>query len=131
MINMHTQSVTVSKFELLAALKTNLEIHRREYQETLDEFYAALTASIKELQKTVKNAAEDPRKLATLRFNITFPQSYEKNYLDAIDLISYSVKDEIELDGDAFRAYFKNEWVWKRQFDAVKTSYASASMMSL
>ncbi len=125
MMNLRQRSVNVSRTELIAKLKDNLDIHRKEYQEALVEYHARLIEDLKLAQKKVSKVTkiED---LKNFRFNVAFPQNHEKDYVEVIEMLEMSVDDTINLDAESFRAYIKNEWAWKGTFETTKLQYALA-----
>lgn len=122
MISMHQRSVNVSRVELLAKLRENLEQYRIDYAETLREYHTRLEADLKLALKKVQKT-DDPRKLAKFAFSLPFPKNNTSEYTDIIEMLEMSVDENINLDSESFRAFIKNEWTWKLQFDTLKTSY--------
>lgn len=130
-ISMHNRSVNVSRLELLAKLKENLEQHRKEYQEALAEFRQRLLDDLKLAHKKVSKV-EDVMDLQNFSFNLPFPQNHEDDYVDVIEMLEMSVDETINLDSQAFKAYIKNEWHWQGQFRNAKMAYAAVgSSLSL
>jgi hypothetical protein len=131
MMNIRQRSVNVSRTELLAKLKENLEVHRREYQEALVEFKARLVDDLKLATKKV-NKTENVEDLKNFAFHIQFPQNHEQDYIDVIEMLEMSVDENINLDSESFKAYIKNEWNWQHHFRAAKMAYATVgSALSL
>lgn len=131
MMNIRQRSVNVSRTELLAKLKENLEAHRREYQEALVEFKARLVEDLKLAHKKV-NKVENVEDLKNFSFDIQFPQNHEKDYEEVIEMLEMSVDEHINLDSESFKAYIKNEWNWQHHFRAAKMAYATVgSALSL
>jgi len=124
MMNIRQRSVNVSRTELLAKLKENLEIHKREYEEAL---VACHTKLIEDLVRTTKNVEKmtDPRKLKNFRFQFAFPQNHTQEYIDVIEMLEMSIDENINLDSESFKAYIKNEWSWSGQFNTSKALYES------
>lgn len=131
MMNIRQRSVNVSRTELLAKLKENLEIHRKEYAEALVEFKTRLVEDLKLATKKV-NKTENVEDLKNFAFHIQFPQNHEQDYLDVIEMLEMSVDETINLDSESFKAYIKNEWNWQHHFRAAKMAYATVgSALSL
>lgn len=127
MMNIRQRSVNVNRLELLEKLKENLKIHQAEYAEAVLEYRARLEEDLKLALKRVKNTedGEIEKKLKDFRFTITFPPNHEKDYIEVIEMLEMSVDDTINLDAESFRAYIKNEWVWKAHFEMAKMAYAA------
>ena len=131
MITMHSQSVNVSRVELLAKLRENLATHRVEYAEAVADYQDRLLADLKLATKKVSKI-KDVQDLKNFKFSLPYPVSYEKSFTDIIEMLEMSVDETIELDAQSFRAYIKNEWAWRSQFDATRQSYkAAGSALSL
>jgi hypothetical protein len=130
-MNIRQRSVNVDRNELLAKLKINLDLHRVEYQEALDEYQDRLLADLKLAVKKV-NSTQNPTELKDFRFNIQFPQNHEDDFKDVIEMLEMSVDQTINLDAESFKAYIKNEWSWQHHFRASKMAYATVgSSMTL
>lgn len=134
MMNIRQRTVNVSRTDLLAKLYENLELHRVEYAEAVLEYRARLEEDLSLALKKVKkvDAADTEKVLKDFRFSISFPQNHEKDYVEVIEMLEMSVDENINLDGESFRAYIKNEWSWKGHFELAKMAYASVgSSLSL
>lgn len=118
MLNLRTQSVNVKRSELIAALKLNLQVHLAQYAEALEDYKAKV---IYELEQALEKAKAGTLTEATL--HIVKPESHERDFTNVIEMMEMSVDDTINLEGDAFRAYFKNEWSWQRSFEISAASY--------
>ena len=133
MMNIRQRSVNVNRLQLLETLRANLEIHRAEYREAVLEFHARLEADLKVALKKVKavdpNIAEIESKLRRFSFSVQFPQNYENQYVEVIEMLELSVDEVINLDAESFRAYVKNEWAWQQSFRATKAMYATVGSM--
>lgn len=124
MMNIRQRSVNVDRKELLAALKKNLEIHRKDYEEALVECKDRL---VKDLAAALEKAqgVKDPRKLRNWSFRFQFPQSHVRDYEDVIEMLEMSVDEIINLDQESFKAYIKNEWSWSAGFALTKSMYST------
>jgi hypothetical protein len=121
MMNIRQRSVNVKREELLSALRKNLEVHRIEYKEALIDFKQRL---IEDLQAGIeKVSASEPADLSKFNVQVLFPQNHEKDFLEVIEMLDMSVDENINLDAESFRAYFKNEWHWSHSFTELAQSY--------
>lgn len=118
MLNLHTQSVNVSRTELLKALRANLEAHQDEYREAMTDYQAKVIA---ELTASLERAKAGD--FSKVEVRIPQPESHKQDFLDVIEMMELSVDETINLDSSAFKAYFRNEWPWKRQFELMAASY--------
>lgn len=130
-MNIRQRSVNVSRIELLAKLKENLELHRKEYKEALVEFQTRLLEDLKLAHKKVSKVT-DVEELKKFQFRTSFPQNHEQDYLDVIEMLEMSVDENINLDSESFKAYIKNEWSWSGGFAMAKALYSTVgSSMSI
>jgi len=123
MMNIRQRSVNVSRVELLEALKKNLEIHRTEYNEAVQDFHTALLDDLKAAASRVSKVAPAniERDLKNFSFRVQFPQNHEQDYMDVIEML--------EMSQDAL---IKNEWNWQQNFRSLAMTYkASGSMLSV
>ena len=131
MMNIRQRSVNVSRLELIAKLKENLNKHRTEYLEALVEYQVRLLEDLKLAHKKVSKV-ENIEDLKGFRFNVPFPQNHESDYADVIEMLEMSVDEHINLDSESFKAYIKNEWSWVSSFKMSKAAYATVgSSLSL
>lgn len=122
MLNMHSQTVSVRRDALLAAMRENLTAHRLAFSEATSDYRELVRAELHAaLQRT------DNGDFSKVVVNVPAPESHEKDFLDVIEMMEQSVDDTIKLDRDAFSAYFKNEWPWKLRFDALMKSYKTGA----
>lgn len=120
---MHLQqrSVNVSRSDLLLALRRNLDIHKAEYAEALADFKLRLISDLEIALKAAKTL--DVNELEDFKFNFEYPQSHADQISDVIEMLEFSTDETINLDSTSFKAYFKNEWPWKKSFDQLAMSY--------
>ncbi len=122
MINQGRNSVNVSRVALLAKLKENVAIHKKDYEEALIGYKIKLVADIKAALLVAEKASlEKIHLLAAPRYD--YPRSYEAEYNEIIDMMEVSVDDVINLDATSFKQYFKNEWSWSSHFNSSATMY--------
>lgn len=126
MLNMQRQLVNVDRLQLIEALRTGLSTHKVEYSEAKKDYEAAVVKFLEEATARAKSG-----NFQDLVLRLTKPENHEKDYTNVIELLEVSVDATIQLDSDAFRAYYKGEWGWKRSFteaSASLKSYLGASL---
>ena len=101
--------VTVKKDELLKRLKDNRRNHIKVYKESLKLWQKDLAKATKEIKAS--DYVGFPRILTEIERDC--PTTHEAEYDRVIDMFSMSMKDEIELSGDMFNTYCRDEWGWK------------------
>lgn len=127
MMTLRERKITVNRSDLIAVLKTNLEKHRVEYEEALNEYYAQLVKDLSKALKHVKKTT-DVRSLKNFQLANQFPLSHEQDYLEIIGMLEASVDDTITIDADSYRAYYLDNWSWKSMFEMTKKSYIGSAL---
>ena len=113
------EKIKVNKQELLGIVKQNREKHKKEYLESI-KAYRVKVADLftKELEKVLSGEKFN------VYFDLTKPESHEKDYDLAIRMLEMSVDENVEIERDEFNQLVNDEWSWKRNF---KASYYSNS----
>lgn len=119
----HNKSVNVERLAMVAAIKNGLAIHQAAYNEALADFKEYALLEVTKLQTAI--AAGD---FTRTSINLSVPQSHVQEFEDAIEIFEMSVDDNINIDIETFKAYFKNEWSWSRSFEVGAALYKSAKM---
>lgn len=123
-MNIRSRTVNVERQALLKALKENLAIHKVEYAQALLDFKARLEEDLRAGVALVEQS--EPLALKDFRLNVIFPQNHEADYQQVIDMLEFSVDDNIQIDSESFNAYFKNQWSWTGHFLESNTMYKTA-----
>lgn len=121
-LGLNSQSVNVSRDKLLAALKANLTKHTKDYANAVINYRLALQA---DLTAALVQANDPKSKLDKITVDFSHPKSYASQYQQVIDMLEFSVDETINLDSQAFRAYIKDEWSWKNNFELTNSTYAT------
>lgn len=111
-------TITVNKAELLATLENNLSQHEEEYAQALVKYREKL---IEELDGKLADAKAGKKVDHMLRLPI--PQSYAESFQTAIEMLQWSVDDEVELDQRDFQRFVQNQWEWAQQYAASNAVY--------
>lgn len=119
MLTLRNQTITVNKDVLLTKIKENLEIYKKEHEETVKDYHETVRQHLIEATEAVKvnNFSSE-----IIYFRISAPVDYSEKYQTVIDMLEYSTNDVIELDSPSFKAYIKNQWDWTESFKAYSTS---------
>ncbi len=119
-------SVTVKKSELLDRLKTNRQNHEDEYNEAIVLWRKDLSRTIEEIHiKRPLACSEFPKELIELKQQCPTRHLHLEDYDHVIDMFEMSTKEEIELSGQAFANYCRDDWDWK------ETTYENFYMSSV
>lgn len=124
MMHGRDKTVTVNRLALIQKLKANLEAHKVDYAEAVIGYRLKLQVDLsKKLDEVTTATSAEALFIKPVAFNP--PQSYESQYIDAIEMLEWSVQENIELDHSTFKAYVQNQWQWSGGFDSVTTMYKS------
>lgn len=121
MINLRQQTVNVNRRELIEALKKGLELHRKRFNEA-DADYKAAVIQFQSDALSRANAGD----FKDMRMTLTPPTNKAQEYMDIIDLMGVSVDDTVQIDMEAFKAFYKNQWSWTGAFEASAALYKTA-----
>ena len=121
MLNLRQQSVTVERQRLLTALTEGRARHLREYEEAMADYCKAVEKFLTDALRRVKIDCDFDD--VVCRFQK--PDCFVKEYERIIEMVKFSVDDKFTIDGDAFRAYFMGEWVWRQNFELTASSLKS------
>lgn len=100
--------VSVGKKELLDALMTNREQHRRIFEEAC-EGYRAKAVDI--LEQNIANIKV--RKLERIHVNLPVPEDHTKDYDRVIRMVEMHQGESLELDQEHFAQYVMDDWGWR------------------
>lgn len=114
--------IKVSKAQLLAALQENREKHGAAYQKAKAGYIKVTT---EQLKNYVQQLADG--ELLVQRFINAPPEDHTDDYDDAIDMMEWSIDDEIVLDQQQFKQYIKDDWGWKQSWVTSNTAYMEAA----
>lgn len=126
-LNINNRTITVSKESLLTALKENRAIHAAEYEVAVAEFSKRLEDDLKTAMKIVKKGNFED--MSNIRVIAQAPVSHLPEFDEAIEMLEFSLSDELEIDTNTFKAYVKNEWTWTKNFKKLIDSYKIAGSM--
>ncbi len=113
-------TVKVRKERLLDKLKENREKHR-------DDFIKAQIGYRAEVIEQLDRALQDARdnKKITTTFRLPSPSDHTSEYDTAIEMLDWTIGDEIELSQMAFRQYIFDDWDWSQSWLLSNSSYMS------
>lgn len=118
MLNLRHQHVNVNRHALIDALRTGLDLHRVQYAQAKVEYEAAVVVFLGEaLARAQAGVFKD------LILRLSPPQNHAADYLDVIEMLEVSVDETVQLDRDAYKAYYRNEWSWSTGFLESASAY--------
>jgi len=108
------ETISINKEQLVQILKENKEKHVASYLEAIENYKDAVKVYF---PKFCQDALDNPEKLP--RYDPPLiPLSYEKDYNNAIEMLSYEVNDSVTLSAKEFRQLVKNQWSWSQDFES-------------
>lgn len=143
------RSVKVETANLLRIVKANREKHIAEYHEAVKNYKELALAKVREvyskaeieLARAAKNISERIESmtekdiergqgfsnciqlLSAVNFNLTVPQSHQKDYDQVISMLDMCVDKEITIMSDEHACYCMDDWDWKQEFQTVSETY--------
>ncbi len=117
------QTVKIDKAVLKAQVVKNLEIHIKEYKESLEGFYLQRSVLIDMLGNSKHK--EDLDKIITDLYdmNLDKPKSYEKDYNKVLLMIDLGSEPILSLTNSEFSQYCMDDWSWKNSFSVTNSKY--------
>lgn len=122
MIGINNKSVNVSRLMLLEKLRENLSTHRQQYAEAVSDYRKRIQIELSLALKQVNDETYPTDSIPKLAINFSIPTNHEKDYVDVIEMLEFSVDETINLDRESFKAYIKNEWSWSQPFNVMMAS---------
>lgn len=137
------RTTVVQTSRLLETLKANRAAHVKEYKEAvegyLDEARGRLEEEFVNAQRQLEKAFErtkhelemfDPTKASDtiifckgISFTLTAPRNYVDAYDQAIQMMEWETREQVELNATEFRCFVMNKWDWMEEFKMSTTNY--------
>lgn len=114
-------TIQVSKAELMRALKENRDKHGAAFEKA-KAGYIKLTRRELEAGLEKLDRGEMIHRILT---NMP-PEDHTSDYDDAIDMMTWSTDNVIELTQQQFKQYVKDDWGWKDTWVTSNTQYLDA-----
>lgn len=141
-----TRTVIVDRKDLLTKLQTNLEQHCKDYEEAMAGYKTCLREKVESAFESAMSSlqtkkvgslalidqmtdADIPKQRDTYTIvdsiNVTMkvPRSYAEEYISAIDMFTWDVRETVELTFAEFTCFVRDQWDWKQGFDAISVLY--------
>lgn len=114
--------ITVAKDELLAKIKDNRDKHRTVFLAALEgykrEAIRVFNAHIREIEEG---------KARAVSVSLTPPEDHTRDYDRVIGMLEMDQGDTFRLDQGTYQSYVDDDWMWKRQWSKLSSTYAPAS----
>lgn len=116
------RTVKVKKSELVSTLKTNSDVHVREFNKAMEGYWRTAEREVEKLLDRVRNKRWDqPYQIAV---SLTRPECHLDEYNTALEMLEWSTEDEVELTQQEFKQFVQDEWSWKEAFAQTTQMYA-------
>lgn len=113
--------VRLSKEDVLVALSNNRDSHREKFIEAMEGYKEE---AIKTLEKHISQIKEnDPQRIV---LTLPLPEDHTDDYDRAIDMLQWSLDDEVVLNNREFQTYIQDDWGWKQEFESTYAMYTSS-----
>lgn len=110
--------VTVNRLELLEKISANRDAHRGVFEEAIEGYRKA---AIEELERSLHDAKKGKKVCRYLA--LVEPEDHTSEYETVIDMLKYSVDENVTLDARSYARYALDKWEWKAQFAGTVNSY--------
>ena len=140
------RTVIVDRKGLLDKLQTNLTQHCKDYEDAMAGYKTCLRQKVEsafdsamsslQAQKVVSLAVIDkmtdediPKQrdnytiVDSISVTMKVPRSYAEEYKSAIDMFTWDVRETVELTFAEFTCFVRDQWDWKKGFDAISVLY--------
>lgn len=137
------RTTRVLTLDLIKKLKLNRTQHLQEYNESVEGYLEIAKTKIvdkfQEAKKKLKDAYEnalselekfDPSKASDtivfcrgITFDLVAPRCYVDAYDQAIEMLEWETREEVELNSTEFRCFVMNKWDWMESFKSVSAIY--------
>lgn len=110
--------VRVDREKLLTVLKANRAAHRDLFEEAMEGYR---TQSIKILEEHIQRIKDN--KPERVQVSLPLPEDHTSDYDRVIQMVEWSLDEEVWLEDTEFDQFVSDNWNWKPQFLATATSY--------
>lgn len=118
------EKVEVSKAELKARLKENLETHQKDFEIAWEAFREKAVHNFEERLKQVKNLKKGEQ--INLFVNLTVPEDHTNDYEQALDMLDWEVDETVMLTQYEFTQLVRDDWGWKGAFAQTNAFYTGS-----
>lgn len=116
------KKVVVKRDKLQKIVQKNRDEHRDKFLKA-QEGYREMV--IEELDQMLSDARTG--KPLRVSINMPAPQDHTDDYDTILNMLEYSVDENLELEYQEFRQYVENDWHWYTAADITNTMYATKS----
>jgi pyruvate-formate lyase-activating enzyme len=113
-------TVTVKRTDLIGRIKRNRDEHHMQFEKAQEGFRARV---IEELDAMLAAARRGDQLRTSVK--LVPPENHTADYDRALDMLTMSTDEEIEIDTMTFAQLVRNEWAWFSRASHVNTMYAT------
>lgn len=122
------RNVTVEKDELRTILEKNQVTHVADFELAWAAYHKAVMSNAEKLLEAAKNMTK--ASVVNLYINLARPENHVEDYVRAIEMCDWEIKDEVELTEGEFRELVQDNWSWKGNFEASNMMYTGSASPS-
>lgn len=119
-----TTTVNCSTSEVLAAVRTNLEAHKKTVAEAKQGY---LVRAKKLLEEELAQVESGKANRQGLQVHLPGVQDYTAAYVSAARMLEMHQEETIQLKASEFRALVEDEWDWRETFLSSSSEYLALS----
>jgi hypothetical protein len=112
------RSTTVKVADLKKKLKANRKTHRETYEKALKRFSELAVEKFEENIEEIKKGGP-----VRTYLDLPTPEDHTGDYDTAIEMLDWTVLDEVELTQHEFQQFVLDDWGWKQTFASNTMSY--------
>ena len=114
--------IRVDKDDLIGTIETNLAGHRTLFLEAMEGYKRKAIMMLEvHIERIKENAPE------RVMVSLPMPEDHSDDYERALEMLRWSLDDELWLDAHQFDCYVRDQWGWRDQFTASVTPYLESS----
>ncbi len=126
------EKITVEKARLVARLQENLETHKKSFKEAYAGYLDARATAIVRIAEVASATdhlkKKDRKKLTEVwntYSNLDVPQDHSKDYDQALALMDWDTKEDMDLSIQDFEYFINDNWEWTGKFQRTMSSYSN------
>ena len=112
--------VRLAKRAVINQLLENRKVHRQKFEEAMDGYR---DEAVRVLEKHIENIKNNEPQQVYL--NLPLPEDHSEDYDRAIQMLEWSLDDEVILNQREYSTYIMDDWGWKQDFDSTWAMYSS------
>ena len=120
------QKIRVNTIELAKTLTKNRAEHRKIFEEAVEGYRKKVIELLEDHLERVKEGS-----LIRVYISLPQPSDHTADYDRALQVLDWSLDDEIEIDEQTFAELVMDDWQWKREFFTTNSAYSVTAAAGL